>query len=258
MPMSRVEVEQALRRLRLSGMNETLDARAHQANQGETAFMDAFALLLQDEIDRRRSKLIERRYVLSGLPERKHMTGFDWQFNPKLPRGQILELMSMSFVRAKEAALLIGHPGTGKSHIAKAVGLAAIVQGMRVYYREAHVLFEELFAAENLQQKKKLMKTISESDLLIIDDLGLRRLKPEDGEDILEIVMNRYEKKSTLITSNRIIADWSKMLGDATLSSAVLDRLLHHCQNLRFEGKSYRLGEAAARIMNEGEHKEAV
>lgn len=255
MPMTMVEIEQTLKKLRLSGIAATLEARAMQASQGEMTFMDAFSALLQDEMDRRRTNLLQRRYVLSGLKERKTMTGFDWNFNPKLPRGQILELMTAKFIAEKESAVLIGSPGTGKSHVAKAVALAAITQEMRVYYREAHALFEDLLEAETMGQKKKLMKTISEADLLIIDDLGLTKLKPKNGEDILEIVMDRYEKKSILITSNRIVSDWDKMLCDATLASAVLDRLMHHCQLLKFEGKSYRLKEAASRLNSGGEEK---
>lgn len=255
MPMTSVEIEQTLKKLRLSGMAATLEARAMQASLGEMTFMDVFSALLQDEMDQRRSKLLERRFAHFGQPERKTMTGFDWGFNPKLPRGQILELMACKFIAQKESVVLIGSPGTGKSHVAKAVGLAAIAQEMRVYYREAHVLFEDFLEAENNGTKKKLMKIIAETDLLIIDDLGLTKLKPKNGEDLLELVMNRYERKSILITSNRIISDWDKMLSDATLASAVLDRLMHHCQLLKFEGKSYRLKEAASRLNSGGDGK---
>ena len=255
MPMTNAEIEQTLKKLRFSGVLATLEARAMQATQGEMSFMDTFSALLQDELDSRRSKLLERRYAVSGLRERTTMSGFDWSFNPKLPRGQILELMTCKFITEKESAVFIGSPGTGKSHVAKAVAIAAITQEMRVYYREAHVLFEELLEAKTMGTKKKLMNIIAESDLLIIDDLGLAKLTPENGEDILEIVMNRYERKSIMITSNRIVSDWDKMLCDATLASAVLDRVMHHCQLLKFEGKSYRLKEAASRLNSGGDGK---
>ena len=248
MPMSLPEIQNALRLLRLSGIRETLESRSVQATQGGLSFMDAFSMLLQDELDRRRSTLMERRLQVSGLKEKKNLSEFDWGFNPKVPKAQILELMSLNFVRNHEDALLVGAPGTGKSHIAKVLALAAIAAELRVIYREAHVLFEDIFQAQNLGTKKKLMKALADTDLLVIDDLGLTKMDPVNGEEILEIVMSRYEKKSTLITSNRIISDWGKMLGDATLSSAVLDRLMHHCNLVKFEGRSYRLREAGQKM----------
>lgn len=242
------EIEQALKVLRLGGIRSTLEARAVQASAGQLSFIDAFAMLLQDELDRRKSRLLERRFIMSGLKERKTLSEFDWSFNPKLPKKAVMELMSLSFVTHHEDALLIGAPGTGKSHIGKAIALAAIGSEHRVIYREAHVLFEDILQASNLGTKKKFMKSLADTDLLIIDDLGLTQLAPQNGEDILDIIMSRYEKKSTLITSNRIISDWDKMLCDATLSSAVLDRLMHHCNFLKFEGRSYRLREAGQKL----------
>lgn len=253
MPMSMNEIEHALRILRLPGIRSTLEARAMQATQGELSFLDAFAFLLQDELDRRRSKLMERRLQLSGLKERKTLAEFDWSFNPRVPKSQCLELLNLNFIRDHQDALLIGAPGTGKSHVAKSVALAAIVSEMKVVYREAHLLFEDILQATNLGTRKKFMKTLTDADLLVIDDLGLTSIAPEQAEEILEIVMSRYEKKSTLITSNRIIADWGKMLADATLSSAVLDRLMHHCNLLKFEGRSYRLREAIQKMAADAE-----
>lgn len=251
MPMSSAEIERALKMLRLPGIRATLQTRALEADQGNVSFMDAFAMLLQDEMDQRKSRLIETRFKSSGLMERKTLSEFDWGFNPKVPKKSCFELMTLKFFQGGEDALLLGSPGTGKSHIAQSIGYGATIAGYRVIYREARDLFTELFEATQLGTRRKKMKLISEADLVIIDDLFLCKKIPGDAaDDLQEIVMNRYKaRRSTIITSNRIIEDWGKCLGDNAVASAILDRLLHHGNLLKFEGKSYRLKEAALRLI---------
>jgi DNA replication protein DnaC len=248
MPMNMQEIERTLKDLRLPGMRATLDARSLQVAQGNMSFMDGFALLLTDEMDRRRSKLIERRYALSGLTERKTFEDFDWRFNPKLPKNACFELLTGKFITEREDAILLGPPGTGKSHIAKAVALSAILQGHRVFYREAHVLMEDVMSAKAIGSIRKLMVQIESADLVVLDDLFLRKIATHAADELIEIVMNRYGKASTMITSNRPTEDWGKLLGDAVVVAPVLDRLYHRSHLLKFEGKSYRLGQAAERL----------
>jgi DNA replication protein DnaC len=250
MNMSVAEIESHLKTLRLHGMNATLQTRLTQANQGE-CFIEVFSSLLQDELDCRNSRLIETHFKASGLKERPTLTEFDWGFNPKLPKKDIYELVSGKFIQDGHDALLIGSPGTGKSHVAKTVAHAAIETGYKVVYREAHNFFEDLFEATQLKRRKKVNKLFSEADLLVIDDLFLRKKVPEEAaDDLLDIVLNRYSsRKSTAITSNRPLEDWGKLLRDNAASSAILDRLLHRGLLLKFEGRSYRLKEASARMM---------
>ena len=250
MSMSMVEIEKQLKALHLSGMLATLESRTLQVNQANATFIEGLSFLLQDELDHRASRLRQRRFKGSGLKELKTLSDFDWSFNPKLPRKEIYELVTTRFVKNGEDALFIGAPGTGKSHIAKTIAHAAIQSFHKVVYREAHVFFEDIFEANQLNNKKRVYKMFSEADLLVIDDLFLRKKMPEDAADyLLDIIMERYTtKKSTLISSNRPVEDWGLLLKDNAASSAILDRMLHHGHLLKFEGKSYRLKEAAKRL----------
>jgi DNA replication protein DnaC len=247
MSMSLPELDRALRTLRLSGMSATLDARALQVANHEMDFLEAFAWLVQDELDRRRSRLLERRHTLSGLPDHKDLKSLDWSYNPKLPKRHILELATLGFITAKEDLLAIGPPGTGKSHVAKALAATAVAQGFKVLYREAHALIEEITEARELGALRKLRVQLAAADLLVIDDLFLRKLPATAGDELADVLMARHERASTILTSNRPLDDWGRLLGDVVVATPLLDRLMHHGHLLKFEGKSWRLKEAAAR-----------
>lgn len=248
MSMSMTEIEQALRSLRLSGMIAPLQARALAVDNHEMNFIEAFGCLVQDELDRRRSRLLERRFALSGLRERKDLKDFDWSYNPRLPRRAVLELATLKFIDAHEDALLIGPPGLGKSHCAKALAQLATGRGYAVLYREAHQLIEDIHEARELGELRKHRALLRNADLLVIDDLFLRRLPASAGDELADVLMSRYEKRATIITSNRPVEDWAKLLGDVVIVTPLLDRLMHHAHLLKFEGKSWRLKEAAGRV----------
>jgi DNA replication protein DnaC len=247
--MNMVEIERALRELRLSGIAETLSTRLLQAQAAQEPFLQTFAAMLQDELDRRRSRLLDRRYKRSGLDEKLTLADFDWRFNPKLPRSACFELHTLKFIGEGANALVVGKPGTGKSHLAKAVAYQATLQGYDVRYLEADTEFAR-YAIASAPERTRLLKDWVEPDLLVLDDLFLARRISEHAAEVLQaIVHQRYKaRRSIVVTSNRVVQDWGKYLADATMATTILDRLMHRCTMLEFEGKSYRLKEAAARI----------
>lgn len=247
--MTMNEIERALRELRLSGIRATLETRILQAQANQEPFLDTFSMILQDELDRRRSRLMERRYLVSGLDERATLTDFDWRFNPKLPRQACFELHTLKFIAEGQNALLIGKPGTGKSRIAKAVAYQATLQGHDVRVLEADSVFAQYALGSSADQQRQLHPWI-EADLVVLDDLFLARRISDSAAEVLQtLVHKRYKaRRSIVVTSNRVVQDWGKYLGDNTMVTTILDRLMHRSHLLEFEGKSYRLKEAATRF----------
>ena len=239
--MNLTELDHALRKLRLSGMADTLEIRLLEAQTENQAPIDTVSALVGDELVRRQDRLLARRIKAARFRDAKRtLDSFDFAFNAKIPKKLVFELATARFVSQCEDVLLLGPPGTGKSHLVQAIGLAAIGQGHRVLYREAHVLIEELMDAVLDERRKKYMAELASVPLLIIDDLGMRKLPTHAAEDLLEIIMRRYERASTILTSNRPVEDWGKLLGDTAAVTAMLDRLLHHAHILKCGPRSWR------------------
>jgi DNA replication protein DnaC len=235
------ELQRSLRQLRLGGMAAVLETRLQQAQAEPMAPIDLLATLVSDELTRRSDRLLERRRKLAAFRDpNKTLDNFDFSFNPKMNRSMVFDLATGSFIDRREDALFLGPGGTGKSHLAQAIGQAAILQGHKVLYRQTHILLEEATEATIEGRRKQYMESISSVALLIIDDFGMRKLPQTAAEDLLEIVMRRYERASTLLTSNRPVDDWGKLLADVAAVGAMLDRLLHHGHVLKCGPKSWR------------------
>jgi DNA replication protein DnaC len=249
--MHLVELERSLRQLRLSGMAAVLETRLRQAQAEPMAPIDLIACLVSDELTLRSDRLLARRRKLAGFrdPDRS-LDNFDFAFNPKMNRSLVFDLATGAFVAKHEDALFLGPGGSGKSHLAQAIGQAAILQGYKVLYRETHVLLDELAEAVAEGARKEYMEAVATVPLLIIDDFGMRKLPHTAAEDLLEIIMRRYERFSTLLTSNRPVEDWGKLLSDVAAVSAMLDRLLHHGHVLKCGPRSWRTKDSYTFVRN--------
>ena len=257
--MNLIELQRALRQLRLGGMAAVLETRLRQAQAEAMAPIDLISCLVSDELTRRSERLLERRRKQAAFRDpQKTLDNFDFTFNPKMNRSLVFDLATGAFIAEREDALFLGPGGTGKSHLAQAIGQAAIQQGYRVLYRETHVLLEDLAEAVAEDSRKEFMESITSVSLLIIDDFGMRKLPLTAAEDLLEIIMRRYERASTLLTSNRPVEDWGKLLGDVPSATAILDRFLHHAELIQITGRSYRLRGAGRRLRGEAEEPKAA
>ena len=236
-----------LRHLRLSGIAEALPLRLVQFQEHATEFLELLELLVQDELNRRADRLFARRLKQATITHIKELKDFDWNFNPKIPKGKIVELATARFIREHENVLLIGPPGIGKSHVAAALAIGAIRAGYRARVRSAFDLAADFAEAEAVGERKQLVQLLTKVDLLVVEDFGMKRLGPNAAEDFLEVIMRRHEHTSTVITTNRPPDDWGQFLGDVPAATAILDRFLAHAEVVSMKGKSYRMHQRAQR-----------
>lgn len=243
----------ALKQLRLSGLLETLDVRLQEAAGHQLNHAEFLELILQDELLVRSQRLIQRRVKQASFREHKPLDQFDWSFNPSIKKKQVFDLATCRFVREGRDVLVIGPPGVGKSYLAQAIGYEAIKQGMVVLYRSIFDVVRDFLHEEMLDQDDKLLARYLKPDLLIVDDMGMKQLPRRSGEVLFEIIMRRYETRSTMMTSNRPLEDWGKLIGDVPSATAILDRFLHHAEVVAITGKSYRLRNKTEAVTAESE-----
>jgi DNA replication protein DnaC len=231
----------ALKQLRLSGLLESLDVRLQEAASHHLTHAEFLELILQDELVVRSDRLLKRRVKAAGFRELKTLDDFDWAFNPSVKKKQVFDLATARFVHEHRDVLWLGPPGVGKSHIVQALGYHALKAGFVVLYRSIFDLVRDFLHDEAVGKEDKILARYLKPDLLIIDDMGMKQLPKRSGEYLFEIIMRRYETRSTMMNSNRPLEDWGKLLGDVPSATAILDRFLHHAEIVQITGKSYRL-----------------
>jgi DNA replication protein DnaC len=237
----------ALRQLRLSGMLQSLDVRLQEAAGNSLTHGEFLELILQDELLVRKDRQMQRHLKAAQFRELKTLEDFDWQFNPSIKRKQVYDLASCRFIREARDCLWLGPPGTGKSFLCQAIGYQAIKMGFVVLYRSIFDVVRDFLDDEAFAGQNQVLPKYLKPDLLIVDDMGIKQLPRHSGECLFEIILRRYETKSTMMTSNRPLEDWGKLLGDVPAATAILDRFLHHAEIITITGRSYRLKDKATK-----------
>ena len=234
-------LEEKLRYLRMSAIQQSLDMRNRYAMENQLSYLEFFELLVEDECVRRKGNAYQQRLNKSRLKANKTLENYDFSFQPELDKKRILDLMAGRYLDLHENIILMGKPGTGKTHLAYAFGLQALQQGYTVHFTHVHPLLDRLAEARTDGSHRRTLNALATADLLILDELGFRKMPPQALDDFFELIRARYENKPTIFTSNRNFEHWGEIFGDKILAGAIIDRIVHHAHIIRINGESFRV-----------------
>ena len=230
-----------LKALNLNTIDTILDNHLEDAASEGKSITDVLDHLFEEEVKTRNSSAMETRMKLAGFPVKKTLEDFDFSFQPSIDPAVINELRTLRFVHNADSVCLLGPPGVGKSHVAIGLGVEAIRKGFSVYYTTASSLLDKLKKAEQRDQLDKKLRTYAKYKLLIVDEIGYLPMRREEAHLFFQMVSRRYEKASTIFTSNKTFSEWGEIMGDTVIAAATLDRILHHSTVISIKGESYRL-----------------
>lgn len=234
-------LREQLKQLRLSGLLQTLEVRLQEAKSSKLDYAEFLELILEDEMVVRSDRQIERRTKAAAFRDQKCLDDFDFDFNKSVKRKQIYDLAAGDFVRKHHDAIFVGPPGVGKSHIVQSIGRQLIRDGYTVYYRSIFDCVRDFLHDEAFEGHDRILNRYLKPDILILDDMGMKQLPKKSGEFLFEIIMRRHELRSTMMTSNRPLEDWGKLIGDVPSATAILDRFLQSAEVIQITGRSFRL-----------------
>lgn len=235
------KIKTKLRNLKLAGMVKSIESRNKYAIESKASYLDFMELLLEDEYVNRMSNSFSKRLSKSKIDTQKTLDGFDFNYQPDLNKRQIMDIASCRFINENKNIVLMGKPGVGKTHIANAIGLEAIKQGYSVLFLHINDLIDKINAARADGTISVLMNLLLNVDLVILDELGFKKLPTDSIDGFFEVIRKRYEKGSIIITTNRNFEDWGNVFGDYVMASAIIDRIVHHAIIIKINGESFRI-----------------
>lgn len=237
-----------LRNLKLSGVVKTVEVRNEQAIKEKLSYMEFLELLIEDELTNRKDNSYKKRFQKAHFPFTKTLEEYDFNFQATLNRQEIYNLATCEFIRKKENVVFIGPPGTGKTHLGISLGIKALQQGYKVIFTTVSDMMSALFESKADNSYAQKLKYYLSCDLLILDELGFRKLNEHIVDQFYEIISQRYEKGSLIITSNKTFDEWGNIFWDSILASAILDRIVHHCHLVLIKGESFRMKEQKEKL----------